>query len=220
MVKEKSITARTKLKKSLSASSKSYLKRQARDAYVKKANVSGYRSRAAFKLKEIQDKYKILKPNHNVVDLGAAPGGWCQVAREQIGKNGKIVAIDLLYIEPIEGVNFLKADFTDDDVLVKFTAMLEGHKPDVVLSDMAPNTSGHSGTDALRSMTLAEMAADFALEHLKGDGSFLCKLFQGGGEQQFVTMLRQHFAKVQYAKPEASRKESREVFILATGFQG
>ncbi|MAI07652.1 MAG: rRNA methyltransferase [Magnetococcales bacterium] len=223
--KRQIIGGKTKFKSQLSKSSKEYLLRQAKDPYVKKAIKEGYHSRAAFKLKEINDKHKIIRPGMVVVDLGAAPGGWCQVVKEEMAKGGrglgggKIFGLDKIWMEDVEEVTFIKGDFTENEVYEKLLAECP-EKVNVVLSDMAPETSGHDGTDHLRIMGLVEMAADFALNMLKPKGAFLTKIFQGGEEIKFREEMRKHFDKVQFIKPNSSRKESREVFLLCTGFKG
>lgn len=223
--KREIVGGKTKFKSQLSKSSKEYLLRQAKDPYVKKAIKEGYHSRAAFKLKEINDKHKIIRPGMVVVDLGAAPGGWCQVVKEEMAKGGrglgggKIFGLDKIWMEEVEEVSFIKGDFTENEVYEKLLSECP-EKINVVLSDMAPETSGHDGTDHLRIMALVEMAADFALNILKPKGTFLTKIFQGGEEIKFREEMRKHFDKVQFIKPNSSRKESREVFLLCTGFKG
>jgi 23S rRNA (uridine2552-2'-O)-methyltransferase len=213
---------RVKSKNKRSHSSHQWLSRQLNDPYVRKAHAAGYRSRAAFKLIEIDDKNKILKRGARVVDLGAAPGGWSQVAAERIGAEkgqGKIVAIDLLEIEPISGVEFAQMDFNDEDAPARLKAMLGG-QADVVLSDMAANTIGHRQTDHLKIVALVEMAADFAREVLAPGGSFVAKVLQGGTEGELLAMLKRDFKTVKHIKPPASRKDSAELYVLATGFRG
>jgi 23S rRNA (uridine2552-2'-O)-methyltransferase len=213
---------RVKSKNKRSHSSHQWLSRQLNDPYVRKAHAEGYRSRAAFKLVEIDDKHKILKRGARVVDLGAAPGGWSQVAAERIGLEkgqGKIVAIDLLEIEPIQGVEFAQMDFNDEDAPERLKKMLGG-PADVVLSDMAANTIGHRQTDHLKIVALVEMAADFAREVLAPGGSFVAKVLQGGTEGELLNMLKRDFKTVKHIKPPASRKDSAELYVLATGFRG
>lgn len=212
---------RVKSKNRRSHSSHQWLSRQLNDPYVRKAHAEGYRSRAAFKLLEIDDKHKILKRGARVVDLGAAPGGWSQVAAERIGVEkgqGKIVAIDLLDIEPIQGVEFAQMDFLDEDAPEKLKAMLGG-QADVVLSDMAANATGHRKTDHLKIVALVELAADFAREVLAPGGSFLAKVLQGGTEGELLASLKRDFKAVRHIKPPASRKDSAELYVLATGFR-
>jgi 23S rRNA (uridine2552-2'-O)-methyltransferase len=205
--------------KKLSASSKAYLNRQARDPFAAAAKQQGYRARSAFKLQEIDAKHHLLKPGQTIVDLGCAPGGWCQIARDKVGKKGAVIGIDLLAVAPLEGITFLAADFTADAGLAQLEAALPGTQVDVVLSDMAANTTGHAKTDGLRTMALAELAADFALSHLKPGGHFLTKVFMNGDEVELRDTLRRHFTKTQFIKPESSRQESREIYLLATGFK-
>ncbi len=211
---------RTKFKKQISESSKQYLLRQAKDPYIKRAQKEGYRSRAAYKLIELNDKFNFLKSGQTIVDLGAAPGGWCQVVLDVLAADyTKIIALDVIPVEPMEGVTFIKGDFEEEEVLHAVKGACPGGV-DVVLSDMAPNTTGHSATDHLRIMRLVELAAEFAKEHLKKQGAFVCKIFQGGGEQAFVKMLREYFTTVKFVKPPSSRKNSSEIFIVALGFKG
>ncbi|MGE0340308.1 MAG: RlmE family RNA methyltransferase [Xanthobacteraceae bacterium] len=213
---------RVKSKNKRSHSSHQWLSRQLNDPYVRKAHAAGYRSRAAFKLIEIDDKHKILKRGARVVDLGAAPGGWSQVAAERIGADkgqGKIVAIDLLDIEPIQGVDFAQMDFNDEGAPERLKAMLGG-QADVVLSDMAANTIGHRQTDHLKIVALVEMAAEFAREVLAPGGSFVAKVLQGGTEGELLASLKRDFKVVKHIKPPASRKDSAELYVLATGFRG
>lgn len=208
-------------------SSKLWLERQLNDPYVAKAKREGYRSRAAFKLIEIDDKYHFLKPGQSVVDLGAAPGGWSQVAALRVkavdgrgASRGEVVAIDYLPVEPIPGVTFLQLDFLDESAPEKLKALLRDGGADVVLSDMAAPTTGHTSTDHLRIMALAEAAAAFAAEILSPGGTFLAKVFQGGTERDLLDMLKRDFATVRHVKPKASRADSAELYVLATGFRG
>lgn len=213
---------RVKSKNRRSHSSHQWLSRQLNDPYVRKAHAEGWRSRAAFKLIEIDDKHKILKRGARVVDLGAAPGGWSQVAAERVGVEkgqGKVVAIDLLDIEPITGVEFAQLDFNDDDAPEKLRQMLGG-QADVVLSDMAANATGHRQTDHLKIVALVEMAAEFAREVLAPGGSFVAKVLQGGTEGELLTTLKRDFKVVKHIKPPASRKDSAELYVLAIGFRG
>ena len=203
--------------KTRKVSSNQWLERHINDPYVQKANREGYRSRAAYKLKEMDEKHHILKAGMNVVDLGAAPGGWCQVAIEKKCKH--VVAIDLLPIDPIEGVTFMQMDFMADEAPDKLKEALNG-QADVVMSDIAPNTIGHAKTDHLRILGLVEAAYDFATEVLKPGGTFVAKVFMGGTENQLLTRMKKDFKVVKHIKPAASRKESAEGFVLATGFKG
>ncbi|HXL67191.1 MAG TPA: RlmE family RNA methyltransferase [Xanthobacteraceae bacterium] len=209
---------RVRAKSGRSPSSRAWLERQLNDPYVKEARSKGYRSRAAYKLIEVDQKAKVLKPGGRVVDLGAAPGGWAQVAAERVGRGGKIVAIDVLDMEPIAGVEFLKLDFLDPAAPEKLQALLGG-PADLVLSDMAANATGHRKTDHLRIMALVEAAAAFAAEVLKPGGAFLAKVIQGGTETALLAALKRDFASVRHVKPPASRKESAELYVLATGFR-
>lgn len=213
---------RVKSKNKRSHSSHQWLSRQLNDPYVRKAHAEGYRSRAAYKLIEIDDKNKFLKRGARVVDLGAAPGGWSQVAAERIGADkgqGKIVAIDLLEIEPLQGVDFAQMDFNDEDAPARLKEMLGG-QADVVLSDMAANTIGHRQTDHLKIVALVEMAAEFAREVLAPGGSFVAKVLQGGTEGELLASLKRDFKTVKHIKPPASRKDSAELYVIATGFRG
>jgi 23S rRNA (uridine2552-2'-O)-methyltransferase len=213
--REKAVRVKTgRFRKS---SSTKWLQRQLNDPYVHEAQRLGYRSRAAFKLLEIDEKVKILKPGQIIVDLGAAPGGWSQVAAAK--KMKKVVAIDLLDIDPIPDVDFIQMDFMDDAA----PALLMEHAggmADVVLSDMAPNTSGHRETDHLRIIALVEAAYDFASQILKPKGAFVAKVFQGGAQHELLARMKQDFAVVRHIKPPSSRKESSEQFVVATGFRG
>jgi 23S rRNA (uridine2552-2'-O)-methyltransferase len=214
------VTVRTGGKRKLS--SKLWLERQLNDPYVAQAKREGYRSRAAFKLVEIDDKYRVLKPGMTVVDLGAAPGGWSQVAAKRVGSaggKGRVIAIDLLEMPEIPGVQFAQLDFHADDAPEKLTAMLGG-RADVVLSDMAANTTGHRKTDQLRIVGLVEIAAAFAGEVLNPGGAFLAKVFQSGADADLVAQLKRDFASVRHVKPAASRQDSSERYVLATGFRG
>jgi 23S rRNA (uridine2552-2'-O)-methyltransferase len=207
--------------KTRKASSQRWLTRQLNDPYVARAKREGFRSRAAFKLAEIDDKARFLKKGARVVDLGAAPGGWSQVAAKRVGapREGRVVAIDILPMEPIAGVDFAQLDFLDPAAPGKLKAMLGG-LADVVLSDMAANATGHARTDHLRIMALVEAAADFAREVLAPGGAFLAKVLQGGTEAQLLAALKRDFAQVKHVKPPASRADSAELYLLATGFRG
>jgi 23S rRNA (uridine2552-2'-O)-methyltransferase len=226
---------RVKTARSRTASSQRWLERQLNDPYVAAAKREGWRSRAAFKLIEIDDKHHVLKPGQVVVDLGAAPGGWSQVAAQRVkagqsgagqgqvlpeaGK-GQVVAIDYLAFDPIPGVEIVQMDFMDDAAPDRLKALLKNGRADVVLSDMAAPTTGHKSTDHLRIMGLAEAALAFALEVLNPGGAFLCKVFQGGSERDLLNQLKQSFASVRHVKPPASRSDSAELYVLATGFRG
>ena len=200
-----------------SASSRQWLSRHVNDPYVQRSKKEGYRSRAAYKLIEIDDRDRILAPGAVVVDLGAAPGGWTQVSVKRAGPKGRVVAIDLLEMEPVAGATFLRGDFAGPAGLAAVEAALAGARVDAVLSDMSPNISGIAITDQARSMALAELARDFALAHLKPGGAFLVKLFQGAGYEEFHRSLRAAFARVVVRKPDASRGESAELYLLARG---
>ncbi len=204
-------------------SSKLWLERQLNDPYVAQAKREGYRSRAAFKLIEMDDKYRFLKPSMTVVDLGAAPGGWSQVAAKRVGAvsgKGRVIAIDLLEMPEIPGVTFAQLDFLAEDAPQQLTDMLGGGRADVVLSDMAANTTGHRTTDQLRILGLVEGAAAFACEVLKPGGTFLAKVFQSGADAELLAQLKRAFSTVRHVKPAASRQDSSERYVLATGFRG
>ena len=211
--------ARLKDEKRRTPSSRAWLERQISDPYVARAKREGFRSRAAYKLAEIDDKYRLLKPGAHVVDLGAAPGGWSEIAARRIGAHGRVVAIDILEMKPVAGVEFLRLDFLDETAPDRLKAMLDG-KADVVLSDMAANATGHRQTDHLRIVALAEAAAYFAREVLSEGGSFLCKVLQGGTEAALLAVLKRDFASVKHVKPPASRSDSAELYLLARGFRG
>ena len=198
-----------------SKSSNRWMAEHRDDHYVKMAQKSGFRSRSAFKLTELQDKYELIKPGMVVVDLGAAPGGWCQVAQPLLRKSGKLVALDILEMEPIHGVEFIHGDFTEEAPLQELEAALNGQQVDLVLSDMAPNMSGMAPTDQAKAMYLAELALEFVRAHLKPGGDFVVKLFQGTDFDAYVREVRSMFSKVQVRKPKASRPRSREVYLLA-----
>ena len=202
-----------------SHSSKQWLRRHVNDPYVQRSKKDGYRSRSAYKLTEIDDRDKVLKPGQLVVDLGAAPGGWSQVAAKRLGPTGKVVAIDLLAMEPVSGVTFLQEDFGTAKGLRAVEGALQGRQVDVVLSDMAPNFTGISVSDQARTMELAEVARDFALLQLQSHGAFLVKIFQGAGYDEYLKSLRSRFVKVVVRKPDASRDESAEQYILARGLK-
>jgi 23S rRNA (uridine2552-2'-O)-methyltransferase len=217
---ELKIRVKTARKRSLASTL--WLERQLNDPYVAQAKKDGYRSRAAYKLIEIDQRYHILKPGQRIVDLGAAPGGWSQIAAKKIGAGkgrGKIVGIDLLPIDPLAGVDFEVLDFMQPDAPERLKEMLGG-QADLVLSDMAANTTGHKKTDHLRIIAMAELAADFACEVLSDGGAFLAKVFQGGTENDLLARLKTNFASVHHVKPEASRAGSAELYVLAKGFRG
>jgi 23S rRNA (uridine2552-2'-O)-methyltransferase len=189
------------------------------DEYVKKAQAMGYRSRSTFKLVEIQQKDKIIKPGMNVIDLGAAPGGWSEYARKIVGKKNKVIALDLLAIEPIDGVDFIQGDFRENDVLDELMRVLDGAPVDLVMSDMAPNISGNKAMDQPRSIYLAELALDTAQAVLTKGGTFLIKMFQGAGFDEYKKEVSNCFTSVMIRKPKSSRPRSKEVYILAKGFK-
>jgi 23S rRNA (uridine2552-2'-O)-methyltransferase len=214
------VTVRSGGKRKLS--SKLWLERQLNDPYVAQAKREGYRSRAAYKLIELDDKYRFLKVGMTVVDLGAAPGGWSQIAARRVGAangKGKVVAIDLLEMPGIAGVSFAQLDFLEQDAPEKLIVMMGG-RADVVMSDMAANTTGHRKTDQLRILALVESAAAFACEVLNPGGSFLAKAFQSGADADLLAQLKRDFANVRHVKPAASRQDSSERYVLATGFRG
>lgn len=215
----RNLKQRVKTANKRSLSSQKWLERQLNDPYVARAKREGYRSRAAFKLLEIDEKYNILKPGQRVVDLGAAPGGWSQIAAKKVGPKGRIVGIDLLPIDPMPGIDFIELDFLDESAPGKLIELLGG-PADVVMSDMAANTTGHKKTDHLRIIGLAEAAIYFAREILAPGGVFVAKVFQGGTESQLLTDLKRDFAVVRHVKPAASRTDSAELYVLATGFRG
>ena len=215
---ERELKVRVKDKRK-SQSSRTWLERQLNDPYVIRAKREGFRSRAAFKLIEIDDKHHLLKPGAKVADLGAAPGGWSQVAVKRVGARGRVVGIDILAMDEIPGVEFAQIDFLDPAAPDKLKAMLGG-PADVVLSDMAANATGHRPTDHLKIMALVEAAAEFASEVLKDGGSFLAKVIQGGTESALLAALKRDFTTVKHVKPAASRADSAELYVLATGFRG
>ncbi len=218
----RALHVRVKKSGSIKESSRRWLERHLNDPYVHKSKAMGYRSRAAFKLIEINERYKVLKPGMKVIDLGAAPGGWCQVAAEICSSDSdhpSIVGIDYLAVDHLPGVALLQMDFLDDaapDTLIETL----GCQPDFVLSDMASPTTGHRQTDHIRTMHLCEVAADFAIKVLKPGGHFLSKTFQGGTENELLNLLKRNFTSVHHVKPPASRDESVELYILAKGFKG
>jgi 23S rRNA (uridine2552-2'-O)-methyltransferase len=202
-----------------SKSSNDWLREHFDDPYVKKAQQAGFRSRATFKLDEINKKDKLIKSGMAVVDLGAAPGGWSDYALRKVGDKGTVVALDILDMTPLTGVHFIRGDFRDDDVLDELNAVLNGQQIDLVLSDMAPNITGVDSIDQPSSMYLVELALDFALTNLSKQGSFLVKVFQGEGFDQYLKAMRDSFTKVVTRKPDASRARSREVYLLGRGLK-
>ena len=220
---DRDLKVRVKTSKGRKIGSTLWLQRQLNDPYVARAKAEGLRSRAAYKLIELNERYKLLHKGMRVVDLGAAPGGWSLVAAPIVGttaENPLIVGIDYLDMDPIEGVVLLKKDFNDEDAPEALIAALGGHKPDLVMSDMAAPTTGHRATDHLRIMQLVELAADFAVQVLAPGGSFVAKVFQGGTEHELLHMLKRHFSTTLHAKPPASRSGSAESYLVAKGFKG
>ena len=206
-------------KKKHSASSKRWLTEHFDDHYVQEAKKRGLRSRAVFKLEELQQKDKLIKPGMTVVDLGAAPGGWSQLATELVGLDGQVIACDILPMDPIAGVDFLQGDFREDAVLDALLTRIDGKNVDLVLSDMAPNMSGTGGVDQPRAMYLVELALDMCHQVLKKNGSFAVKVFQGEGFDEYMKQVKDVFKVVKTRKPDSSRARSREVYIVATGFK-
>jgi 23S rRNA (uridine2552-2'-O)-methyltransferase len=217
------LKVRLKTARRRTPSSQRWLERQLNDPYVAAAKREGYRSRAAYKLIEMDDKFRFLRSGQRVVDLGAAPGGWSQVAAKRVQSvagGGQVAAIDLVEMEAIAGVEIIRLDFTDEAAPARIRALLREGRADVVLSDLAPPATGHSKTDHLRIMALVEAAAEFALEVLAPDGTFLAKVFQGGTERGLLARLKREFATVRHVKPPASRADSSELYVLATGLRG
>jgi len=204
---------------SRSKSSKRWLQEHHQDAYVLKAREQGYRSRAVFKLAEIQQKERIIKPGQLVLDLGAAPGGWSEYAQQIVGDLGKVIALDLLPIEPIAGVEFIQGDFTEQQTLERLLVLIDDRRLDLVLSDMAPNLSGMDSVDQPRSIYLAELAFDLARQFLAADGVFVIKLFQGEGFEDLISLLRLSFKSVRFRKPDASRARSSEIYAVCCGLR-
>ena len=220
---ERRLKVRVKTAKRRSAASTRWLERQLNDPYVARARAEGYRARSAYKLIEIDDRFRLLAPGRRVVDLGAAPGGWSEVAAERVRSTDadrRVVAVDYLDMDPLPGVTVLKLDFLAEDAPQAIRAALGGAPADAVLSDMAAPTTGHRRTDHLRTIHLCETAADFALEVLKPGGHFVAKVFQGGTERDLLATLKQHFDSVHHVKPPASRAESVELYLVAKGFKG
>jgi len=199
--------------------SKAWMQEHVNDPYVRKAQAEGMRSRAAYKLQQLAERDKLLKPGLVVVDLGSTPGGWSQVAARAVGDAGLVIGVDLLEMTPLPGVRFLRGDFGDDAVLARLVELLGGRAVDLVLSDMAPNISGVASVDQARSIALAELALDFAVKHLKPQGNFLVKVFQGAGFDALVAELRRRFVQVLIRKPEASRSRSSEVYLVGKGLK-
>jgi 23S rRNA (uridine2552-2'-O)-methyltransferase len=202
-----------------SKSSRQWLDRHFNDEYVKKAQKAGYRSRAAYKLLEIQEKDRIIKPGMRVVDLGAAPGGWSQIARDLVGDRGQVIALDILPMDPIAGVEVIEGDFREAAPLEQLRNLLGGEPVDLVISDMAPNVTGMTSVDQPRAMYLCELALDFARESLKPGGGFVIKVFQGAGFDEYIKSVRQSFGRVVSRKPASSRSKSREIYLVAGNFK-
>ena len=205
-------------------SNRAWIERHINDPFVKRSRVDGYRARSVYKLIELNEKEKLIRPGMTVVDLGAAPGSWTQVVREKLSDkngevNGKIIAMDSLPMDPIDGVTFLQGDFREQDVADQLNALVGEEQVDLVLSDMAPNLSGIAAADAARCLLLNELALEFCLEHLKNDGVFVTKVFQGSGFSQYVETLKKHFKVVLTRKPQASRSTSAEVYMVAKGIK-
>lgn len=200
-------------------SSSRWLKEHFDDPYVKRAQKEGYRSRAVYKLQELQERYKLITPGMFVVDLGAAPGGWSQYAVKVLGEKGRVVAMDILPMDPIAGVTMLQGDFREQEVLDQLLALLDGEKVDLILSDMAPNMSGTDIIDQPRAMYLAELGLEFARQVLRPEGDLLMKVFQGSGTEEFFKELKRAFTKISFRKPKASRARSAEVYVLARGYK-
>lgn len=217
------LKVRVKTAKGRKIGSTLWLERQLNDPYVARARAEGLRSRAAFKIQEINERYHLFKKGQRIVDLGAAPGGWCQIAAPIVGSTEEkplIVGIDYLEMDPIPGVLLLQKDFNDDDAPAALIAALGGHKADIVMSDMAAPTTGHRATDHIRIIALVELAADFAIRVLAPGGTFVAKVFQGGTEHELLHLLKQHFTSTIHVKPKASRADSAETYLLARGFKG
>lgn len=203
-----------------SKSSHRWLREHERDPYVQKARTEGYRSRASYKLADLDKRDRLFRPGMTVVDLGAAPGGWSQVAMEKVGHNGRVIASDILTMDVIAGVDFVEGDFTEQGVFDRILTLLDGGQADIVISDMAPNMSGTKAVDQPRAMYLVELALDLALNVLKPGGNFVAKVFHGEGFDSYLKEVRQHFTTVSARKPDASRSRSREVYMVAKGFKG
>ncbi len=201
-------------------SSSEWLRRHVNDPYVKQAQLDGYRSRSAYKLIELNEKDRLIKPGMRILDLGSAPGGWSQVAGKLVGRKGRVLATDILPMDPIDNVDFVQGDFNDDAVVAQLLEWLEGGKFDLIISDIAPNLSGIDSADQAGSMYFLELALDTVRKTLKTGATFAAKMFQGSGSDEYVKELRKSFEKVLIRKPAASRAQSREVYIVAKGFKG
>lgn len=205
---------------SKSKSSSGWMQRHLTDQYVQQAQRDGYRSRASYKLLEIQARDRLIKPGMSVIDLGSAPGGWCQVIADIVGIKGRVVAVDLLHMDPVADVEFIQGDFTEDEILERMLALFENSRADLVVSDMAPNISGIKSSDTTKSIYLAELGLDLCERLLEPGGAFLVKVFQGEGFDQFLKDMKTVFIKVSTRKPKASRPKSREMYLLGTGYRG
>lgn len=203
----------------LSGSSKAWMKEHLDDPYVQRAWKDGYRSRASYKLLELQEKDRLIRPGMHILDLGAAPGGWCQVAGRLIGDKGRVVATDILEMDALPDVTFIQGDFREQSVFDAIVDVLGGEPVDLVISDMAPNMSGNNSVDQPRAMYLCELALDMAVRVLKPKGTFVVKVFQGEGYEEYRRLIQAHFSVLKARKPEASRARSREVYLVATGFR-
>jgi 23S rRNA (uridine2552-2'-O)-methyltransferase len=201
-------------------SSAGWLSRHLNDPYVKQAQKDGYRARSAYKLIELNDKDRLIRPGMRIMDLGSAPGGWSQVASKLVGERGRVLATDILPMDGLMNVDFIQGDFTEDGIVQQVADWLGGAKFDLIISDIAPNTTGIDSADAAKSIYLLELALDMALKTLKSHANLVAKMFQGSGSDEFLKELRTHFEKVNIRKPAASRKESREVYVVAKGFKG
>jgi 23S rRNA (uridine2552-2'-O)-methyltransferase len=201
-------------------SSAGWLSRHLSDPFVKQAHKDGYRARSAYKLIELNERDRLIRPGMRIMDLGSAPGGWSQVAGKLVGERGRVLATDILPMDALLNVDFMQGDFTEDAIIQQVLDWLGGAKFDLILSDIAPNTTGIGSVDAAKSIYLLELALDAARRTLKTDADFVAKMFQGSGSDQFLKELRAHFGKVTVRKPAASRKESREVYVVAKGFKG
>jgi len=213
----RNLITKVKTAKNKTTSSALWLKRQLNDQYVIQAKKEGFRSRAAYKLIEIDNKFHLLSKTKFVLDLGAAPGSWSQVLAQK--KSAKVIGIDILPIEPMSGAHFIQGDFSDESTLQEIRKLTNGAKIDLLLSDMAPNVSGHKSVDHLRIVVLFELVFEFAKKHLAKDGAMVVKIFQGGTENALLQQIKQHFSKVKHFKPLSSRKESSEIYLIATGFK-
>lgn len=211
-------TVKVNSKKKRNKASRQWLERQLNDPFVRQAQSEGYRGRAVYKIKEMDDNFGLIKKGQNIVDLGCAPGSWLQHIVEKTGGSAKVLGVDLLEIEPVKGCTFIQGDFTEEECLQQIDDAVSGEEIDLVLSDMAPNTTGHSKTDHIRIMAMLEIALDFAIKNLADGGSFVVKVFQGGAEGELLNETKKYFSKVKHFKPQASRKESKEMYLVARGF--